>query len=208
MQWSRDTFLFGFSSFMHYCLMWLAYKYIQRNNIIRRHLSNKKLTGQHSCHCSNLFRQNVITQLSPSQNPKMRNNCVVEGHKTRHCLLFSTVVTCPTPPPVPNAVLEGSVFEWGTGVTYSCLPGYERSFPAVLTCAGNGTWRGDLPQCLRESSFCSFRPFVELILEANKYPDDGRWQIYIYFFFFFSASSCRASMVTWHNDHLTGVVSI
>lgn len=69
---------------MHSCLIWLAYKYIQRNSIIKRHLSNKNLTGQHTCHCSNLFGQNVITQLSPSHNPKMRNNRVVEGHKPQH----------------------------------------------------------------------------------------------------------------------------
>lgn len=179
-QSSGDVFIFAFSLFR-------AYKYIQRNGIIKRHLSNKKLTGQHSCHRSNLFSQNVITQLSPSHNPKMRNNRVAEGHKTQHSfctdkfLYFSpTVVTCPPPPPVANAVLEGSVFEWGTSVTYRCLPGYERSFPAVLTCAGNGTWRGDLPQCLRESSFyflflVSFRPFLKIILGAdNRRPDDGR----------------------------------
>lgn len=102
----------------------------------------------------------------------MRNNRVAEGHKTQNSfcadkfLYFcSAVVTCPPPPPVPNALLEGSVFEWGTSVSYRCLPGYERSFPAVLTCTGNGSWRGDLPQCLRESSFFFF--IFQAISEDN-----------------------------------------
>uniref|UniRef100_A0A8C3I1H3 CUB and Sushi multiple domains 2 n=1 Tax=Chrysemys picta bellii TaxID=8478 RepID=A0A8C3I1H3_CHRPI len=56
-------------------------------------------------------------------------------------------ITCKSPQVIPNGKVMGSDFSWGSSVSYGCLEGYQLSLPAVLTCEGNGTWTGELPQC-------------------------------------------------------------
>lgn len=65
-------------------------------------------------------------------------------------LLFPPAIMCKPPQLIPNGKVVGSDFMWGSSVTYACLEGYQLSLPAVLTCEGNGSWTGELPQCFRK----------------------------------------------------------
>ncbi|KTG02859.1 hypothetical protein cypCar_00029462, partial [Cyprinus carpio] len=58
------------------------------------------------------------------------------------------VIMCGQPPAIRNGRVEGSDLQWGSSVTYSCFEGYQLSSPGIATCEGNGTWRGEIPQCL------------------------------------------------------------
>ncbi|XP_010126928.1 PREDICTED: CUB and sushi domain-containing protein 1-like, partial [Chlamydotis macqueenii] len=57
-------------------------------------------------------------------------------------------ITCGPPPPVLYGKVEGSDYHWGASVSYSCAEGYQLSNTAILSCEGQGIWRGDIPQCL------------------------------------------------------------
>ncbi|XP_061670636.1 CUB and sushi domain-containing protein 3 isoform X2 [Syngnathoides biaculeatus] len=95
--------------------------------------------------------QNVTFQCQPGyrmeEDGSAIRTCTQNGTWSGN-MPMCTAVTCPTPTGISNGVLQGSDFEWGSSVSYSCSPGYELSFPAVLTCVANGSWSGMLPQCL------------------------------------------------------------
>nr|XP_014341913.1 PREDICTED: CUB and sushi domain-containing protein 1-like [Latimeria chalumnae] len=61
-------------------------------------------------------------------------------------------ISCGLPPSVLHGKVEGADYHWGSSVSYSCSTGYQLSHPAVLTCEGNGVWRGEIPQC--QPVFC------------------------------------------------------
>uniref|UniRef100_H0WLJ2 CUB and Sushi multiple domains 1 n=1 Tax=Otolemur garnettii TaxID=30611 RepID=H0WLJ2_OTOGA len=57
-------------------------------------------------------------------------------------------VLCPQPPHVQNGKVEGTDFHWGSSISYSCADGYQVSHAAILSCEGQGVWKGEVPQCL------------------------------------------------------------
>nr|XP_057944796.1 CUB and sushi domain-containing protein 1-like isoform X2 [Doryrhamphus excisus] len=79
------------------------------------------------------------------------------GHSVLRCTKDGTwnqtkpsckVIQCGPPPHVQHGEVQGTDHSWGSGVSYTCFHGYQLSLPTVLTCEGNGTWTGDVPQCL------------------------------------------------------------
>uniref|UniRef100_A0A8C4GQX0 CUB and sushi domain-containing protein 1 n=1 Tax=Dicentrarchus labrax TaxID=13489 RepID=A0A8C4GQX0_DICLA len=111
------------------------------------------------------------------------------GRSVLHCTKDGTwnqtkpsckVIQCGPPAQVHHGKVEGSDHSWGSSVSYSCFHGYQLSTPAVLTCEGNGTWTGEIPQCLpvlcgdpgspgggfREGNIFSYRSEVRFYCQA------------------------------------------
>lgn len=78
------------------------------------------------------------------------NNSAQKRTELHIAFVFHSAIICKPPQAIPNGKVVGSDFSWGSSVSYACLEGYQLSLPAVLTCEGNGTWSGEIPQCFRE----------------------------------------------------------
>lgn len=60
-------------------------------------------------------------------------------------------ISCGTPPKIDNAVYAGANFIYRSVVTYRCLEGFELLGGPLLTCAYDGAWVGDRPECIELS---------------------------------------------------------
>uniref|UniRef100_A0A8C0FU17 CUB and Sushi multiple domains 2 n=1 Tax=Bubo bubo TaxID=30461 RepID=A0A8C0FU17_BUBBB len=86
------------------------------------------------------YNKTVVFQCTPGY--------MMESDRRTECAFVShSAIICKSPQAIPNGKVVGSDFSWGSSVSYACLEGYQLSLPAVLTCEGNGTWSGEIPQC-------------------------------------------------------------
>lgn len=78
----------------------------------------------------------------------LKTNHIISDFMRSLCLLIAIV--CGPPPTIPNGLVVGTDFIWGSSISYSCNQGYQLSLPTVLTCQGSGNWSGEKPQCFRK----------------------------------------------------------
>ncbi|KAM5312551.1 CUB and sushi domain-containing protein 1 [Glossophaga mutica] len=83
--------------------------------------------------------------LEPATAATLR--CTADG-AWNHSKPVCKAVLCSPPPRIPHAEVEGADFRWGASVSYRCTAGYQLSQPAILSCEGQGVWKGETPQCL------------------------------------------------------------
>ncbi|CAI9171546.1 unnamed protein product [Rangifer tarandus platyrhynchus] len=83
--------------------------------------------------------------MEPATSPTIR--CTKDS-TWNHSKLTCKAITCGQPPPVQDGKVEGTDFCWGANISYSCVHGFQLSQPAILSCEGQGVWRGEVPQCL------------------------------------------------------------
>ncbi|KAG8143035.1 hypothetical protein E2320_000316 [Naja naja] len=80
----------------------------------------------------------------PANGIRMGNDFTYNKTVTFQCM---PAIICKSPQIVSNGRVMGSDFSWGSSISYTCLEGYQLSLAAVLTCEGNGSWSGEIPQC-------------------------------------------------------------
>ncbi|XP_055081454.1 CUB and sushi domain-containing protein 3-like [Periophthalmus magnuspinnatus] len=153
--------------------------------------------------------QNITFQCQPGYRMEEDGSpvraCTQNGTWSGNMPMCSAV-TCPSPPAISNGVLQGSDFEWGSSVSYSCSPGYELSFPAVLTCVANGSWSGMLPQCLPSPAAVPDDVFAPNYIWKGSYNYRGRKQPMTLSITSFNSSTGRVN-VTLSNGNMELLLS-
>ncbi|XP_065189462.1 sushi, von Willebrand factor type A, EGF and pentraxin domain-containing protein 1-like [Sycon ciliatum] len=69
---------------------------------------------------------------------------------------YCTVITCPEPDHVTNALRHGNTFKWSLSVTYGCLNGFYADGETTLTCTQQGNWSALPPSCTAHTCDTNF----------------------------------------------------
>ncbi|KAM4836887.1 CUB and sushi domain-containing protein 1 [Thomomys bottae] len=97
------------------------------------------------------FNKTVSYQCNPGylmEPPASATIRCTEDSTWTHSKPACRAVLCGQPPVVAHGSVEGEDFHWGSSISYRCADGYQLSHSAILSCEGQGVWKGEVPQCL------------------------------------------------------------